>query len=78
MISTCGLAMTWSFIPCLGGGVLGVGISIPPPDRGIANYAMTTHGEYELKAVNEIMAGPRACGWRSPRGLAPPGPARVR
>ena len=37
----------------MGGGVLGVGISIPPPNRGIANYAMTTHGEYELKAVNE-------------------------
>ena len=37
----------------MGNGVLGVGIHVPPQGRGIANYTLTTHGEYELRAVNE-------------------------
>jgi len=51
-ISTCPIQGR-QILMNMGSGVMGVGISVPPLNRGIANYALTTHGEYELKAVNE-------------------------
>ncbi len=51
-LSTCPIQRR-QLLMSMGNGVLGAGIYVPPPGRGVANYTLTTHGEYELKAVNE-------------------------